>query len=165
MKEIILNGSKTLSTGAGLQAFDKLEIPVTIAPAASTLSEEQPFMEFQVTPMLMNSTLQLSLSYCHGDNQVIAALYGPSEAKGFKSDAAKAIIELTIKDMTTKDQAIGGPYTQETLRSELKSILEQVISLNSYPKTLIQFQLFIEKKESEAQLFATCANALFTCLN
>jgi ribonuclease PH len=89
--------------------------------------------------MLMNSTLQLSLSYCHCDNQVIAALYGPSEAKGFKSDAARAVIELTIKDMTTKDQSIGGPYTQETLRSELKSILEQVISLNSYPKTLLQF--------------------------
>lgn len=137
MKEIILNGSKTLSTGTGIQAFDKLEIPVTIAPAASPQFPDAPFMEFQVTPMLMNASLQLSFNYSYGENQVIAALYGPSEAKGFKSDAARAVVELTIKDVTTKDQSIGGPYTQETLRSELKSILEQVISLNSYPKTLI----------------------------
>lgn len=105
MKEIILNGSKSIASGAGHHTFDKLEIQVTIAPAAQVVqaTEDVPFMEFQVTPMLMNSTLQLQMSYCYGENQVIAALYGPSEAKGFKSDAAKAIIELTIKDATTKD--------------------------------------------------------------
>lgn len=68
MKEIILNASKTLSTGTGIQAFDKLEIPVTIAPAPTEPLADVPFMEFQVTPMLMNSTLQLSFSYCHGEN-------------------------------------------------------------------------------------------------
>jgi ribonuclease PH len=88
-------------------------------------------------------------------------LNGPSESKGFKSDAAKAVIELSIRDTTSKE----GGVIIEYMRSELKSILESVISLNSYPKTLIGFQIFIIKKESEVQLFATCANALFTAIN
>jgi hypothetical protein len=46
MKEIILNGSKTLSTGTGMQTFDKLEIPVTISPTPQLSSGEAPFMEF-----------------------------------------------------------------------------------------------------------------------
>jgi ribonuclease PH len=91
-------------------------------------------MEFQVSPMLMNSTLQVSFSYSHGENQLICAMYGPSDAKGFKSDASKAIIELTIRDTTTKETP-----QMETLRSELRSILEQIIQLSAYPKTLIQF--------------------------
>lgn len=94
--------------------------------------------------MLMNSTVQLNFSYCFGETQLIVALYGPSETKQFyKQDPAKAFIELTLKDTTSKEQklemASGGGYNLESLRSELRSILEQVIHLGAYPRTVIAF--------------------------
>jgi ribonuclease PH len=96
--------------------------------------------------MLMNSTVQLSLSYSYGENQIIVALYGPSDSRRGQ-DPSKAIVELTIRDTTTKTEGEGGAlgYNLESLRSELKGILEQVISLGSYPKGILSFQIFIVK--------------------
>lgn len=39
----------------------------------------------------------------------------------------------------------GGAYNLESLRSELRSILEQVINLSSYPRTILNFQIFLVK--------------------
>lgn len=96
----------------------------------------------------MNSTIQLSFSYNHGENQLIVAMYGPSEAKGFKQDPAKAYIELTIKDTTSKEGQFSGVsnYNIDSMRSELKSLLEQVVHLGAYPRTVLSFQIFIVKK-------------------
>ena len=67
----------------------------------------------------MNSNTQLSLSQCHGDTELMVALYGPSDLRGFKQDPAKAVVELSIKDLTGKDGE-----NLESLRSELRSMLE-----------------------------------------
>lgn len=74
--------------------------------------------------MLMNSTVNLSLSYANGDNELMVALYGPSDLKGFKQDPAKAVIDLSIRDTTSKETNLGGAYNLESLRSELRNILE-----------------------------------------
>jgi len=121
--------------------------------------------------MLMNSTVQLSFSYSHGETQLMVALYGPSELRGFKQDPARAVIELAIKDTTCKDGSLSvgdgkiGAYNLESLRAELKCILEQVIHLGSYPRTVFSFQIFLVKKENDSQIFAACANALLAVLN
>lgn len=74
--------------------------------------------------MLMNSTVNLSLSYSHGDNEIMVALYGPSDLKGFKQDPAKAVIDLSIRDTSSKEANLSAAYNLEALRSELRSILE-----------------------------------------
>jgi len=99
----------------------------------------------------------------------MVALYGPSDLRGFKQDPAKAVIELSIKDMTTKVGELslyeGGGYNLESLRSELRSMLEEVIQLSAYPKCLLTFQVFITKNQAPCQLFSSCANGLLAALN
>lgn len=137
MREILLNPAKSLSSSVTAhQTFEKLEIPFSIPqPKESGVANTAaPFIDFQVNPMLLNSTIQVTFSYSYGQTQLIVALYGPSETKGFKQDPSKAVIELVIKDTTTKEgEGI------ESLRSELKSILEQIVSLNSYPRGVLNF--------------------------
>jgi len=41
MKEIVLNAGKTLSSGAGMTTFEKLEIPVTIGQNSAKPSAVQ----------------------------------------------------------------------------------------------------------------------------
>jgi hypothetical protein len=87
MKEVILNHAKSLA-GAKDFNFDKLEVAVTL-PTKSMLDPKsksradptatEPFMKLQVNPMLLNSTVQLSVSYAHGLNELLVALYGPSD--------------------------------------------------------------------------------------
>lgn len=73
----------------------------------------------------------------------MVALYGPSDLRGFKQDPAKAVIELSIKDLTGKEGE-----NMESLRTELRSMLEQVIQLSAYPRCILTFQIFITKKEA-----------------
>jgi hypothetical protein len=48
-----------------------------------------------------------------------------------------------MKDMTSKDSSLtmseGGAYNMESLRSELRSMLEEVIQLSAYPKCILSF--------------------------
>ena len=76
-----------------------------------------------------------------------------------KQDPSKGVVDLVLRDTTTKE------HTHEKLRSELKSILEQVISLVSYPRTIFNFQVFLTHWTDAAHLFAACANGLFTALH
>lgn len=152
MKEIILNSTKAI---ASKQTFEKLEIPVTVGgPAPSQIPNG---ISYQVSPMLQNSTVQLT--YRQGSTQLVVALFGPSETKGMKQDPSKGVVDLVLRDTTTKEHA------HEKLRSELKSILEQVISLVSYPRTIFNFQFFLTQWTETSQLFAACANGLFTALH
>jgi hypothetical protein len=92
--EIILNHAKSLATGTKDFNFDKLEVAVTLPTKSMIIDSKQqfkpkdlskePFMKLQVNPLLQNSTVQLSLSYAHGLNELMVALYGPSDQKGFK---------------------------------------------------------------------------------
>jgi hypothetical protein len=161
MKEVILNHAKSLA-GAKDFNFDKLEVAVTL-PTKSMLvdpkmmpraSPTEPFMKIQVNPMMQNSTVQLSVSYAHGLNELMVALYGPSDQKGFKQDPSKAIIDLTIRDTTTKETTLnineGGAYNLEALKSQLRSMLEEVIYLTAYPKCVLAFQIFIVKRDAPA---------------
>lgn len=127
MKEILLNQAKTIGGGGAAKDFnfEKLEISVDIGGHQEPVEAKSPhFFEFQVNQMLMNSTVQLSLSYSYGENQIIVALYGPSDSRRGQ-DPSKAIVELTIRDTTTKAEGEGGAlgYSLESLRSELKGVL------------------------------------------
>lgn len=181
MKEIVLNQAKSL---AGKDfSFEKLEIPVTLPTAGfmpsqpnisendkypspqSEKVEELPFLRMQVNQMMLNSNVQLSMSQCHGDTELMVALQGPSDLRGFKQDPAKAVVELTIKDLTSKEGQICDAYNMESLRSELRSMLEEVIQLAAYPKCILTLQVFITKREAPVQLFAACANGLLAAIN
>jgi len=118
-----------------------------------------------VTQLMMNSNVQLSLSQCHGETELMVSLYGPSDLRGFKQDPAKAVIELTIKDLTSKEVQVGDGVNLENIRSEVRSMLEQVIQLSAYPRCVLTFQVFITKREAPAQLFSACANGLLAALN
>ena len=76
-----------------------------------------------------------------------------------KQDAAKGVVDLVIRDTTSKDEA------HKKLRSELQSILEMVISLNSYPRAIFNFHIFITSQGEASNLFSACANGLFTALH
>ena len=58
--------------------------------------------------------------------------------RGFKQDPAKAVIELSIKDLTSKETGDTG-LNMEGLRSELRSMLEEVIQLAAYPRCVLTF--------------------------
>jgi hypothetical protein len=75
------------------------------------------------------------------------------------------VVELTIKDMTSKEGQICDAYNMESLRSELRSMLEEVIQLAAYPKCILTLQVFITKREAPVQLFSACANGLLAALN
>ncbi len=68
------------------------------------------------------------------------SLYGPTESKiGNKQDAAKAYIELAIRNSTSLDFANGIFPSLDMLKLEIKTILEQVIKLSAYPKSIFTF--------------------------
>lgn len=67
------------------------------------------------------------------------ALYGPTESRiSSKQDHSKAFIEISIKDTTSQDNT-DDLRSLDELRSELKSLLEQVIYLSAYPKSILTF--------------------------
>ena len=107
--------------------------------------------------MLQNSTVQLT--FRQGDIQLIVALFGPSETKGMKQDPAKGVVDLVIRDTSSKENDL------KRLRSELQSILEIVISLHSYPRAIFNFQIFITSQGNSSNLFTACANGLLTALH
>jgi hypothetical protein len=87
MKEITLNQAKSLSGAVKDFNFEKLEIPVTL-PTSSfspvSFEKTESLIKMQVNQLMMNSNVQLAISYGHGANELIVGLYGPSDLKGFK---------------------------------------------------------------------------------
>jgi len=67
MMEIHLNQAKSLSSAIKDFNFEKLEVPITVCAKTQDLQLKSPFIEVQVNKMLMNSTVQLSFSYNHGE--------------------------------------------------------------------------------------------------
>jgi hypothetical protein len=88
MKEITLNQAKSISGAVKDFNFEKLEIAVTLPSSsfgpAFLKNEGEPLIKMQVNQLLMNSNVQLAMSYGHGANELIVALYGPSDLRGFK---------------------------------------------------------------------------------
>lgn len=93
-------------------------------------------------------------------------MFGPTESKiGSKQDPAKAYIEVQVKNLTSMENE---SYVQsnEELKHELKNVMEQVIKLSAYPKSIFSFQIFVVKDETRGiQLFSICFNALVMSLN
>lgn len=44
----------------------------------------------------------------------------------------------------------GGGYNLESLRSELRGLLKQVIHMSAYPRTVFSFQIFIVQCNADA---------------
>ena len=73
-------------------------------------------------------------------------LFGPTEAKAnSKAIPHKAFIEVAVKDLTSSDLDVN----LESLRHDLRHIMEQVILSSSYPKTILTFQVFITRDETQ----------------
>ena len=62
--------------------YHKLEIPVALNKGGTALSAaKEDFCSKRVDKFSANANCQVEFSYAHGKTQVIASLYGPSEAK------------------------------------------------------------------------------------
>lgn len=70
------------------------------------------------------------------------SLQGPTEAKfQSKQDPARAYIEVSLKDTTNRDSI----RNLDKMKQDVKSVLEDIIQLDAYPKTILNFQIFIIK--------------------
>eukprot|EP00347_Sterkiella_histriomuscorum_P015464 403356928 len=165
MKTISLNSAKTLSGAFQDLNYEKLEIAVKLNQQPQKYEGDIDFMNLVPKPQLNNSTLSLNFSYAKSQTQLVVSLFGPTESRiSSKQHPDRAFIELTIKDTTSKDSnMLADQNSYEDLRSTLRNLLEQVIQLNAYPKSIISFQVFVVKDETlGVQLFSACFNGLLS---